>query len=213
MAPQEAPKTEQEAPEAALDQLETDMARRQRRRWILGLCLGGVVVAVGVLAFLFWPRSPEPRCDKKQAAEFLANATIPGEALGRVCRLPAPLDEALRGGLGAPPAHRPLLAFQLVARHPELLTRVCANAVQALPPAIAAPRAEQSAHFLRACPLGKTHIASEDALARVPLHRLLLAIAVFGSLRDSDPKLAPRLARRMLSEPEAEPGRGVGYPE
>jgi hypothetical protein len=181
-----------------LSEFEEQLGRKQRIKRIVSIAVVVAVVAVVAIVYLAWPKQPDPRCKDSDVRVFLKSREIPAVALHRVCSLPAPLAETLKGCLAFPPPQRKLLIFKMVTDHPKLITRVCRHMRKAVSEAMVQSPDQQAATFLRRCDLSSTGIGSPSDLAQAPLHRILLAMAVYGVLKSSDRKWAAKLARRML---------------
>ena len=188
---------------------EQQLARKQRIKMIVGGVIGVAFIAVLVIGYLVWPKQPDPRCKDKQVQPFLKLREIPAAAIHRVCSLPGPLDKTLRDCLASPPSMQKLLIFKMVADHPKLITPLCKDWRNALSQAIRQSPGKQSSTFLKRCRLTGTGLGAPSDLAKYPLHRILLAVAVYGALKRSDSKWASKLGRRMLA-PDASPFRSRG---
>lgn len=169
-----------------------------RRRRLAAVAVGALLAGGVATAVVLWPEAPASRCEPEGARVLLDEDEVPAEALFEVCDLPAALAGTLRAMTAAGPFEHPLLAMQMVADAPQLVTGICADAPRAVAEAAALERSAQSAAFLARCDLGGTGLGSPESLAAAELHRLVLAVAVLAALRDSDPGLALPLARRML---------------
>jgi hypothetical protein len=185
-------------PSASEDlRFESRLARQQKRQLMIGVSLGVLVVLGGVIAYLFWPKPPERKCDDDQVQAYLRQREIPAAAVHMACEFPAPMKRMLREMASSAPEYRHLAIFKTVAENPELLTRVCPKGLGAVVDASKESPAKHAEIFLSRCNLAKTGIASKKALANAPLGRLVLATAIYGVLKDSDPKWAKRLAREV----------------
>jgi len=185
-------------PSASEDlRFEARLARQQRRQLIIGVSLGVLVVLGGVIAYLFWPKPPERKCDDDQVQAYLRQREIPAVAVHMACEFPVPMKRMLRKMAASTPEYRRLAIFKTVAENPELITRVCPKGLGAIADASKESPAKHAEIYLSQCNLAKTGIASETALANASLSRLVLATAIYGVLKDSDPKWAKRLAREV----------------
>lgn len=188
---------------------EQQLARKQRIKMIAGIVVGVAVIAVVLIGYLLWPKQPDPRCEDKQVQPFLKLREIPAAAVHRVCSLPSPLDKTLKDCLASPPSMQKLLIFKMVAEHPKLITPMCKDMRSALSQALRQSPGEQSTTFLKRCRFTGMGLGSPSDMAQAPLHRILLAVAVYGALKRSDSKWASKLGRRMLA-PDASPFTGRG---
>ncbi len=190
-------------------EFEQQLARKQRIKMIAGIVIGIAVIAVVLIGYLLWPKQPDPRCKEKDVQAFLQTREIPAAALHQVCSLPDPLEKTLKDCLAAPPSMQKLLIFKMVADHPELITPLCKDMRNALSQAVSRSPGEQSTTFLKRCRFTGMGLGSPSDMAQAPLHRILLAVAVYGALKRSDSRWASKLGRRMLA-PDASPFRGRG---
>jgi len=181
-----------------LSEFEGQLARKLRIKRVVSIVVVVAVIAVAAIAYLVWPKQPESRCRESEVQAFLKGREIPAVAIHKVCSLPGPLAQTLEGCLAAAPPGRRLMIFKMVTNHPTLITRVCKNMRPAVSKALTQAPDQQSSTFLKTCDLAGTGIGSPSDLAQIPLHRILLAMAVYGVLQRSDPKWAAKLARRML---------------
>ena len=176
-------------------EFETRLARRQKRKLIIGVCIGVVVVLGVVVGYVLWPSAPEPKCKESDVRAFLKNREIPAVALHRVCELPTGLAKALRESLGSPPQYRKLILLKAIAENRSLITGVCPNAMKAISAAAQERPEKHASLYLARCDLSKMGIASKSDLAGSSLEGLILATALYAALKDSDPKWAKALAR------------------
>ena len=181
------------------DGFEEAIKRRQRIKMIVGIALGLVAVGGAIAAYLvLWADAPKARCDQKDVKTFLAKKKAPGELVYQVCRLPEPLEQTLRQLASTPPEMQRLKVFKMVADSPDLVTSVCRDAPKAIVAALAKDPTQQSEEFLKTCNLRQTGLGSRRVLEQALLHRLLLAVAVYGALIGTDRPHALKLGKKML---------------
>lgn len=171
--------------------------KKQRRTTLVIVALLVVVVAGGIGIWLLV--QPEPRCDPDDVAAFLDEPGIPAAAVSGVCRFDGALGDALVQAQASPPGMTGLIVMQAVADTPELVTEVCPGGIEGLAKAPAEPPGEQVAVFLEHCPQLEDTPLSQTRMRRAPLERVVLAIAVYNALRETDGDVAAELADAMLT--------------
>lgn len=182
------------------DAFEAQLAASKRRKRLLLIGAGLVVLGLGVGLYLYIDGLPEPRCDADDVDVFLGRSELPPTAVRHVCRFPPSLDKALAAADSASPDNRKhILMSAIVGSEKSLIIGACgASGLKGLANALRAKPEQQAKRFLESCDLSESEISFARAY-RSPIEQVVLAIAVYEALRETDPEVAPKLANRILS--------------
>lgn len=173
--------------------------KRKIKLMLIGGILFGVIITASVVFITLWANQPEPLCKQEDARIFIKESRMGVGALRMVCDFPEPLDNTLKQIDSSPPGWESIISFKLISEHPTLVTDVCGDGVEGILEATKITPQKQSEKFLEYCDLDSLKITSTEEIRRAPLHKVILAIAVYGSLKDSDPDLSKKLAKRVLT--------------
>jgi hypothetical protein len=195
----------------------TDYQAGQRRRRLIGLGIGVVVIAVTGAIWLWWratglpPLDPDKQKNVEEAMNALdtiadeQHATLAAAAMADLesDRLPKAMVEAFEQAAGAPPEMVSLLLIRPFAEDADSL-RAWTVACSAGADAIADYAASGDIDKLFAdCDLGRWSLIDGTAARRVSAGRLVLAHASWGWLVDhhSETELERRILRIFVQGP------------
>lgn len=189
-------------PPADLDrELDAIIAGQKRRRTVTMIGAAVVVVLVAGAVGLWIALQPEPRCDPDDVETFLSEPSLPVGTVGKVCKFDGALEDALEAAEVVRPDMAGLLVMKAITEEPTLITDVCPGGIKGLAEAPRERPGEQVDVFLRHCEEIESTELSQSSLRSASLERVVLAVAIYGQLRDSDPDVAPRLADVVLTRP------------
>jgi hypothetical protein len=188
----------------------TDYQTDQRKRRLIGLAVGGVVVALAGAAWLWWrstglpPLDPETESEVREALDALDtipdehHAALAGAAMAELeaNRLPKAMAEAFHDSASVPPDMASLVMIRPFAEDADSL-RAWTVACPAGADAIADYAASGDIDKLFAdCDLGRWSLIDGTAARRVSAGRLILAHASWGWLVEHHSET--ELERRVL---------------
>lgn len=186
--------------DAQLAEFEQAMARSRKRKTIgimVTLLLAG---AGGVWALQTWDSAKNPApgvCRVTELKKWLEVSEAGPESLRYACDFTEELNDILEGLASVPPDMQMLVVAKGLAEEPKLLVDVCGGeAVRGFQEVVQSSPDDAMAQFLTFCPKLKDEGLKATLHGR-PIHRGLLALAVYGQLAPQDEALARRVASRI----------------
>ncbi len=169
----------------------------RRRRALIGTIIAVLFLAGGGAVAFVVVLTPDAKCERDQVQALFDNPEIPTVAIHGACELPPPLEEAMRSVSAAPPEYRSIMSLRLATEAPELFLPVCPAFARGLAEAAAARPSEQGRVFTEHCDLSAIGL-SNAMVYSADLGDVVLAMALYGALEETDSWAASRLAQRIV---------------